>query len=75
MSKCFWGNKIISTSGLGLTHYDAKKDIIVASDASNLGLRAVILHKESNHQVKAIAHASRTLLPAEKRNSQIEKRF
>ena len=40
-------------------------DIIVASDACNLGLEAVILHEESNGQVKAIAQVSRTLLPAE----------
>ena len=42
------------------------KNIIVASDASDLGLRTVILHKESYCKVKAIAIAptSRTLLPA-----------
>ena len=52
----------ISTSDLSLTHYDSKKDIIIASDAGNLGLGAVILHNENNSQVKAIAHALRTLL-------------
>ena len=43
-----------------------QRKIIVASDASNLGLGAVILYKESNGQVKAIAQMSRTLLPIEK---------
>ena len=60
-------------SDLSLRHYDPKKDIIVASDASNLNLGAVILHKESIDQVIAIAHALRTLLPAEKEYSQIKK--
>ena len=56
----------ILRSALSLTHYYAKKDIIVASEARNLGLGTVILHKESNCQIKAIEHASRTLLLAEK---------
>ena len=60
-------------SDLSLTLYNPKKDIIVASDARNLSFRAVILHRESNGQVKAIAHMSRTFLPAEKMYSQIEK--
>ena len=60
-------------SALSLTHYNPKKDIIVASDASNLDLWAIILHKESNSQVKVIAHESRTLRLAKKRYSQIEK--
>ena len=42
-------------------HYNPKQDTIVASD-----FRAVIFHKENNNQVKAIAHASRALLLAEK---------
>ena len=44
-------------------HYDPKKDIIVASDASNLSLGAVILHKERNGQVKTVACALRISLP------------
>ena len=54
-------------------YYDPKKDIIIASDTGNLGLGAVILHKERNGQVKMIVYASRILLPAEKGYSQIEK--
>ena len=79
-SKWNWSNECqcafeeikISKSDLRLTHYNLKKDI-VASDESNLGLRAIILHKESNGQANAIVHASRTLLSAEKGYSQIEK--
>ena len=59
---------------MSLTHYNPKKDITVASDTCNLGLGAVISHKESNGQVKVSAHASRTLLPAKKGYSQIDKK-
>ena len=58
---------------MSLAHYNLKKDIIVASDASNLGLGAVILYKESNSHVKAIMHALRIFLPALKGYSKIEK--
>ena len=51
-------------SDLFLTHYEPKLVIIVASDASSYGVGGT---------KKPIAHASRTLLPAEKHYSQIEK--
>ena len=60
-------------SDLSQAHYNPKKDIIIASDASSLSLGAVILHKESNRQVKAVVHALRNLLPAEKEYSSIKK--
>ena len=53
-------------SDLSLVHYDPNKEIYTVVDASNLGLGAVLLHKEDNGQLKAIAHASRMLLLAEK---------
>ena len=61
------------TSDLSLTHYDPKLEIIVASDASSYGVGSCILHKMPDETKKPIAHASRTLLPAEKPYSQIEK--
>ena len=61
------------TSDLFLIHYDPKLEIIVASDASSCGVSACILHKMPDGTKKPIAHAPRTLLPAEKHNSQIEK--
>ena len=61
------------TSDLFLTHYGTKLEIIVASDASWYGVGACILHKMPNGTKKPIAHASRTLLSAEKHYSQIEK--
>ena len=61
------------TSDLSLTHYDSTLDIIVASDASSYGIGACILHKLPDGSRKAVAHGSRSLLPAEKQYFQIEK--
>ena len=71
--KLFDNFKTALMSDLMLTHYDPNKEIYVASDASNLSLGAVLLHKEKDGQLKAVHHASRTLLPAEFNYSQIEK--
>ena len=55
-----------------MTHYNPNKQIYVASDASNSGLGAVILHKEYG-KLKPIQHVSRPRLPAEINSSQTEK--
>lgn len=47
-----------------LTHYDHVLDIIVASDASQSGICAC-LHNFPDDSLKAVAHASRLLTPAE----------
>ena len=64
--------RLISLS-LSLTQYDPKLDIIVASNASSYGIGTCNLHKLPDRTSKAIAHAPRSLLPAEKQYSQIEK--
>ena len=56
-----------------LVHFDPEKDIILACDASPYGIGAVLSHKLENGKEKPIAFASRTLAPAEKKYSQLEK--
>ena len=60
-------------SELFLTHYNLDLEIIVANDASSYGVGACILHNMTDGTLKAIAHASRALLPAEKSYSKTEK--
>ena len=60
-------------SDLALAHYNPKKELIVASDASDYGIGAVLLHKFEDGVTKPTAHASRALLSVERNYSQIEK--
>ena len=56
-----------------LTHYDPALEVIVAADASTYGLGAVLSHRMENGDERPIAYASRSLKPAEKNYSQIDK--
>ena len=56
-----------------LVHYDLKKPLRLACDASAYGVGAVISHVMENGEERPIAFASRTLSASERNYSQIEK--
>ncbi len=58
------------TSDKTLAHFDPEKELILACDASPYGLGVVLSHKFEDGAEKPI---SRTLAPAEKRYSQLDK--
>ncbi|XP_062846979.1 uncharacterized protein K02A2.6 [Trichomycterus rosablanca] len=65
--------KELLTSDKVLVHYDQSLPLTLACDASAYGIGAVIQHTTSDGKEHPIAYASRTLSPAEKKYSQIEK--
>lgn len=56
-----------------VVHYDTRKPLKLACDASPYGVGAVISHVMDNGEEKPIAFASRTLTEAESKYAQIEK--
>ena len=66
-------SKELKTFNLFLAHFDPKQEIVVASDVSDYGINAVILHRLEDCTTKPVAHTSRTLLSVEKNYSQTEK--
>ena len=56
-----------------LVHYDPTKPLILACDTSPYGVGAVLSYMMEDGSEKPVAFASRTLTPAEKNYSQLEK--
>ena len=72
-AKAFVNSKKLLLSSNCLTHFDISRELTLACDASNYGLGAVLSHKMSDGTDRPIAYASRTLSPAERNYSQLEK--
>ncbi|XP_041823137.1 uncharacterized protein K02A2.6-like [Melanotaenia boesemani] len=56
-----------------LSHYSADKELVLACDASPYGVGAVLSHVMEDGSEKPLGFMSRTLTPAEKRYSQLDK--
>lgn len=71
--KAFQKAKESLTSDCVLVHFDPAKPLILACDASPYGVGAVLSHRMENGKDQPIAFSSRTLAPAEKKYSQLER--
>ena len=56
-----------------LVHYDPTRELVLACNASPYGVGAVLSHKSEDRQDQPIAFASRSLAPAEKKYSRLDK--
>ena len=65
--------KKVLSGPLVLAHYDPRQQLIVAADACNTGIGGVLLQRYADGTEKAVFHVSKSLTPAQRNYSQIEK--
>ncbi len=71
--EAFEAAKVSLQANTLLVHYDPKKALTVACDASPYGLGGVLSHRMEDGSEKPVAFTSRTLAPAERNYSQLER--
>ena len=71
--RAFQTAKSSLTASSVLTHYDPAKELFLDCDASPYGVGAVLSFRIADGSMKPIVYASRSLNPAEKRYSQLNK--
>uniref|UniRef100_A0A8C6MDI2 ribonuclease H n=1 Tax=Nothobranchius furzeri TaxID=105023 RepID=A0A8C6MDI2_NOTFU len=71
--EAFTQSKQLLKSAEVLCHYSADKELVLACDASPYGVCTVLSHKMEDGSDKPLGFMSRTLTPAEKRYSQLDK--
>ena len=72
-AKAFQASKELLTSDSLLVHYDPTKELTLMCDASPYGVGAVLSQIDEQGIEKPVAYASRTLTPAERNYSQLDK--
>lgn len=71
--KAFTGLKKILASDLILTHFDPKRKIIVAADASSYGKSGTLMHEFPEGKLRPIFHVSQSFNSAERNYPQIQR--
>ncbi|KAI4892783.1 hypothetical protein NFI96_006341, partial [Prochilodus magdalenae] len=71
--KAFRESKQLLESATRLVHYSPSQDLILACDASAYGVGAVLSHRMPDGSESPLGFVSRTLSPAEKKYSQLDK--
>ena len=71
--EAFQQSKAMLTESSLLVHYDAEKPLLLSCDASPYGVGAVLSHRMEDGTDQPISYASRSLSPAERKYSQLDK--